>query len=60
LQLLDVADQDDLGAGLCCMGQYAFQLPCTDHAGLVDHQHIAGREQIAALVPAMLHAGDGA
>jgi hypothetical protein len=30
------------------MGQHAFQLPCADHARLVDHQHIAGREQVAA------------
>ena len=49
LQLLDIADQHDLGAGLCCMGQHAFQLPCADHARLVDDKHIAGREQVAAL-----------
>ena len=28
------------------------------HVEYVDHQHIAGREQVAALLPAMLHAGD--
>ncbi len=60
LQLLGIADQHDLGAGLCRMGQDAFQLAGADHAGLVDHQHIAGREQVAALSPAMLQAGDGA
>ena len=60
LQLLDIADQHDLRAGFSSMGQHAFQLPCADHARLVDHQHIAGREQAAALLPAMLHAGDGA
>ena len=60
LQLLRIADQHDLGAGLGSMGQHALQLARADHARLVDHQHIAGREQVAALSPAMLHAGDGA
>ena len=60
LQLLRIADQHDLGAGLGSMGQHALQLARADHARLVDHQHIAGREQVAALFPAMLHAGDGA
>ena len=60
LQLLGIADQHDLGAGLSGMGQHALQLAGADHAGLVDHQHIAGREHVAALSPAMLHAGDGA
>jgi hypothetical protein len=60
LQLPDIADQHNLGPGLGSMGQHPFQLPCADHARLVDHQHIAGREQVAALLPAMLHAGDGA
>jgi len=60
LQLLRIADQHELRAGFGSMGQHAFQLPCADHARLVDHQHIAGREQVAALLPAMLQAGDGA
>jgi hypothetical protein len=42
------------------MGQHAFQLARADHARLVNHQHIAGREQVAAPFPAMFHAGDGA
>ena len=60
LQLLEIADQHDLGAGLGGMGQHALQLARADHARLVDHQNIARREQVAALSPAMLHAGDGA
>ena len=60
LQLLRIADQHDLRAGLSGMGEHAFQLPRADHARLVDHQHIAGREQVAALSPAMLEAGNGA
>ena len=60
LQLLRIADQHDLGAGLSGMGQHAFQLARADHARLVDHQHIARREQVATLSPAMLQAGDGA
>jgi hypothetical protein len=60
LQLLDIADQHHLRAGFGSMGQHALQLARADHARLVDHQHIAGCEQVAALLPAMLHAGDGA
>ena len=41
LQLLRIADQHDLGAGLGSMGQHALQLARADHARLVDHQHIA-------------------
>ena len=60
LQLLRIADQHHLCAGLCDMGQHALQLACADHAGLIDHQNIVRREQVAALLPAMFHAGDGA
>ena len=60
LQLLRIADQHDLRAGFGGMGQHALQLARADHARLVDHQNIAGGEQVAALSPAMLHAGDGA
>ena len=42
------------------MRQDALQLPRADHASLVDHQNIARGECVAALLPAMLHAGDGA
>ena len=41
LQLLGIADQHDLGAGVGGMGQDALQLAGADHAGLVDHKHIA-------------------
>src|SRR4029079_19428130 len=60
LQLFWIADQHDLGAGVGSMGQHALQLPRADHTGLVDHQNIAHAEHVAALSPAMLHAGDGA
>jgi hypothetical protein len=36
------------------MREDTLQLTCADHARLVYHQHIAGREQVAALLPAML------
>ncbi len=60
LQLLRIADQHDLGAGLGGTGQHALQLARADHACLVDHQHIAGSEHVSALSPAVFHAGDGA
>jgi hypothetical protein len=60
LQLLDIADQHHLGSGFGSMGQHRFQLARADHTRLVDHQNIARGEQVAALLPAMLHAGDGA
>src|SRR6185437_12635279 len=60
LQLLQIANQDDLGAGVDSMGQHAFQLSGADHAGLVDDKHITGREQVAIPSPAVLQAGDGA
>ena len=43
LQLLRIADQHHLGAGLGGMGQHALQLARADHARLVDHQHIAAQ-----------------
>ena len=60
LQLFGIADQDDLGADLRCMGQHAFQLPSADHAGFVDDKHIAHCEQVATLAPAVFQAGNGA
>ena len=60
LQLLRIADQHNLGASLGGMGQHALQLARADHARLVDDQHIAGSEQVAALSPTMFQAGDGA
>jgi len=41
LQLLRVADQHDLCAGIGGMGQNALHLARADHARFVDHQHIA-------------------
>ena len=41
------------------MGQQPLQLARADHARLVDDKHIVAREQVAALAPAMLHAGNG-
>src|SRR3974390_2562010 len=52
LQLLRISNQDRLGSGLSCMGQYPFQLPRTDHARLVDHQHIEAPGAVAAPAPA--------
>ena len=59
LQLPGIADQHDFCAGFRGMGQHALQLARADHARLVDHQNVAGGQQVAALLPAMLHAGDG-
>ena len=58
LELLRVADQDNLRACIGGMGQHALHLARADHARFIDHQHIARREQFAALAPLMLKAGD--
>src|SRR3546814_1611989 len=42
------------------MGQHALHLACADHSGLIDNEHIAGGEQVAALPPLMLQPGNGA
>lgn len=60
LQLLLIADQHDLCACMGGMGEHALHLARADHASLVDHQHIACGEQLAALVPLVLQAGNGA
>ena len=60
LQLLRIADQHHLRASLGGMGQHALQLARADHARLIDDKHIARSEPVAALSPAMFHAGDGA
>src|SRR3546814_17775087 len=49
LQLLRVADQHDLGAGVGRMGQYALHLAGADHASLVDNENVARAEHIAPL-----------
>ena len=60
LQLLRIADQHDLGARLGSTGHHALELACADHARLVDDEHLARFEQITALFPAMLQAGNRA
>jgi hypothetical protein len=58
LQLLRIADQHHLGPGPFRRRQYPLQLARADHAGLVDHQHIARPQSLAALPPLIFHAGD--
>ncbi len=60
LQLLGVTDKNDLRP--CPLGfrQHPLHLARADHAGLVDHQHVAGTELLAALLPLIFHAGDRA
>ena len=60
LKLLGVADQHHLGARGLGGGQHTLHLARADHASLVDHQHVAGCQQIAALLPLMLQAGQRA
>ena len=55
-----LAQQQNLRACGWDEGQHALHLARADHAGLVDHQHVARGEKVAALRPAMFHAGDGA
>lgn len=40
LQLLGVADHDDLRPGVAGLGQHALHLARADHARLVHHQHV--------------------
>jgi hypothetical protein len=42
------------------MGQHALHLARADHASLVDHQHVARCQLLAALAPLMFKAGNGA
>lgn len=60
LELLRIADQHHLCASLSGMRQHTFHLSRADHARLVDDKHIAAGEHVAALRPAVFHAGDGA
>ena len=60
LQLLGIADQNDLGAVPFGFAQHPFQLARADHAGFVDHQHVPGVEKLASLRPVMLQARDRA
>lgn len=47
LKLLGVSDQHDLGAAPFGLGDHALHLARADHAGLVDDEHVAGREKVA-------------
>ena len=49
-QLPVIADQDHLGLGLLGVLEQAGQLAAADHAGLIDHQHRAGVQLLAAAV----------
>lgn len=60
LQLLGIADQNDLGAAPFGFTQHPFQLARADHAGFVDHQYVLDVEKLASLRPLVLQAGDGA
>lgn len=58
LQLLDIAHQHDLGPCPLRLGQDALHLTRTDHARLVDHQHVPRGELIPPLRPTVLEIGD--
>src|SRR3546814_6546430 len=51
LQLLGIAAKDHLRAGPFGLGQYELHLARADHARLVDPQHVARAQQLAAPVP---------
>ena len=59
LQLLHIADEDDLGASPLRMAQHPLHLARADHAGLIDDQHIVGTEPVAVVRPAVLETGEG-
>src|SRR5207244_8389224 len=60
LQLLGVADQDDFRLRLVRYLEHPGELPCADHASLIDHEHIARRQWVAVARPSVLEACDGA
>ncbi|MNT60499.1 hypothetical protein D3C72_1980830 [compost metagenome] len=53
LQLLMVADENDLCAALFRFSDKAGELPAPDHAGLVNDKHVTATDQIPAMVPAV-------
>ena len=59
LQLLAVAHEHHLGAGLAGLGQHAAKLEAADHARLIDHQHVARGQPVLALRPRPFERGDG-
>src|SRR3546814_17006103 len=60
LRLLGIADKHDLGPGPFGFAKHALHLARADHPGLVDHQHVARPELLAALPPLIFEAGDRA
>jgi hypothetical protein len=60
VELLRIAGQHDLRAGFSGMGERALHLARADHAGFVDHQHIARSEQFSPFAPLVFKAGNGA
>ena len=60
LELLGVADQDNFRFRLVRYLEHPGELPCADHAGLIDHEHIASRELFALARPGVLEARKGA
>ena len=57
LQLLEIADQHDLRAGVLRIAQHALHPARTDHPDLVDDKHIAGRQFVKLLPPCVFIAG---
>src|SRR3546814_10407457 len=56
LQLLRVANEDDLGAGIGGVADHALHLPRANHARFVDDEHVARGQQVTPLRPAMFEA----
>ena len=54
LQLLGIADQNDLGARPLGRADERGELPRRDHAGLVDHQYVALPEFPSPVIPTVL------
>lgn len=53
LQLLMVANKNNLRAALFSLADEAGKLPAADHAGLVNDEQVAAADQIPAMVPAV-------
>ena len=53
LELLMVADKNDLCSSLFSLADEPGKLPAPDHAGFVDDEHVASADQIPAVVPAV-------
>ena len=51
LQLLMVADENDLCAALFRLSDKAGKLPAPDHASLVNDKHVTAADHTSAMVP---------